>query len=54
MGPTPILACHPQVRFGYPLEDGEPLIDRDEFLANMIVKPMPVSLEGAERKAPSA
>jgi acetolactate synthase-1/2/3 large subunit len=44
----------PQVKFGYPLEDGEPLVDRDEFLANMIVKPMPVSLEGAERKAPSA
>ncbi len=43
----------PQVRFGYPLEDGEPFVDRDEFLENMIVKPMPVSLEGADRSARS-
>jgi acetolactate synthase-1/2/3 large subunit len=43
----------PQVRFGYPLEDGEPFIDRDEFVDNMIVKPMPASLRGAERPARS-
>lgn len=35
----------PQSRFGYPIEDSEPLLPRDEFLANMIVKPMPKSLE---------
>src|SRR5439155_9183486 len=36
----------PQVRFGYPIEDGEPLLPRDEFLANMIVEPTPASLDG--------
>jgi len=35
----------PQCRFGYPIEDAEPLLPRDEFLANMVVKPMPKSLE---------
>lgn len=35
----------PQSRFGYPIEDSEPLLPREEFLANMIVKPMPKSLE---------
>lgn len=35
----------PQSRFGYPIEDSEPLLPREEFLANMIVKPMPVSLQ---------
>lgn len=35
----------PQSRFGYPIEDADPLLPRDEFLANMIVKPMPKSLE---------
>lgn len=36
----------PQVRFGRPLEDPEPFLDRKEFLKNMIVKPLEVSLEG--------
>lgn len=35
----------PQVKFGRPIEDSEPLLDRKEFLENMIVKPMEVSLE---------
>lgn len=35
----------PQVKYGRPNEDADPLLDRDEFLANMIVKPMPVSLK---------
>jgi acetolactate synthase-1/2/3 large subunit len=35
----------PQVKFGRPNEDADPLLDRAEFLANMIVKPMPVSLQ---------
>ena len=35
----------PQSRFGYPIEDSEPLLPRDEFLANMIVKPLPKSQE---------
>lgn len=36
----------PQVRFGYPIEDGEPMLPREEFLANMIVEPTPASLGG--------
>lgn len=36
----------PQVKFGRPNEDGDPLLDRAEFLSNMIVKPLPVSLSG--------
>jgi len=35
----------PQVKFGRPNEDADPLLDREEFLANMLVKPLPVSLE---------
>ncbi len=35
----------PQVKFGRPNEDTEPLLDRREFLENMIVKPMEVSLQ---------
>lgn len=35
----------PQCRFGYPIEDAEPLLERAEFLANMIVAPLPKSLE---------
>jgi len=34
----------PQVKFGRPNEDADPLLDRDEFLENMIVEPLPVSL----------
>jgi acetolactate synthase-1/2/3 large subunit len=33
-----------QVKFGRPIEDAEPLLDREEFLANMIVKPVEASL----------
>lgn len=36
----------PQVQFGRPNEDASPLLDRAEFLANMIVRPLPVSLQG--------
>jgi len=35
----------PQVKFGRPNEDTEPLLERQEFLENMIVKPLDVSLE---------
>jgi acetolactate synthase-1/2/3 large subunit len=35
----------PQSRFGYPIEDSEPLLPREEFLRNMIVKPLAKSLE---------
>lgn len=38
----------PQSKFGYPIEDAEPLLPRSEFLANMMVKPMPKSLEPLE------
>lgn len=34
----------PQVRYGRPIEDSEPLLDRKEFLENMIVKPHGSSL----------
>lgn len=33
----------PQVQFGRPNEDSSPLLDRKEFLANMLVEPLPVS-----------
>lgn len=33
----------PQVKFGRPNEDADPLLDRKEFFENMIVKPLPVS-----------
>lgn len=33
----------PQVKFGRPIEDAEPLLDREEFFRNMIVTPMEVS-----------
>jgi acetolactate synthase-1/2/3 large subunit len=39
----------PQVAFGYPIEDSEPFLPRDEFLANMKVAPMPVSLKPLAR-----
>ncbi len=35
----------PQSKFGYPIEDSEPLLPRDEFLANMIASPMAISLK---------
>ncbi|MFN8543858.1 MAG: thiamine pyrophosphate-binding protein [Candidatus Binatia bacterium] len=42
----------PQVKWGRPIEDGEPLLERREFLANMIVRPDPASLPVAEPAAP--
>jgi acetolactate synthase-1/2/3 large subunit len=33
----------PQVKFGRPNEDADPLLERDEFLSNMLIEPMPVS-----------
>ncbi|MAF80547.1 hypothetical protein CL628_00885 [bacterium] len=33
----------PQAYYGYPLEDSMPLLPREELLANMIVKPLPIS-----------
>jgi len=41
-----VLASHriiPQVKYGRPIEDSEPLLDRKEFLHNMIVPAMDVS-----------
>lgn len=35
----------PQCKYGRPIEDSEPLLPRSEFLANMIVAPMKVSLD---------
>jgi acetolactate synthase I/II/III large subunit len=34
----------PQCKFGYPIEDSEPLLPRSEFLENMIETPMEISL----------
>lgn len=34
----------PQVKFGRPNEDADPLLERTEFLSNMLVKPLKVSL----------
>lgn len=34
----------PQSLFGYPLEDMDPLLPRSIFLSNMIIKPLPASL----------
>jgi acetolactate synthase-1/2/3 large subunit len=41
----PKARVQPQVKFGRPNEDGEPLLSREEFMANMLVKPLPASLE---------
>lgn len=41
----------PQVKFGWPIEDAEPLLDRAEFLANMLVKPV---ARLARRRKPAA
>lgn len=35
----------PQVQFGRPNEDATPLLPREEFMGNMIVPPLPVSLK---------
>lgn len=35
----------PQVKFGRALEDGEPLLDREDFFDSMIIKPHRASLE---------
>jgi len=35
----------PQVKFGRPNEDTEPLLPREEFLSNMIIKALDVSIE---------
>ena len=37
----------PQVKFGRPIEDGEPLLPRSEFFGNMIVVPTTASFEQA-------
>ena len=34
----------PQVKFGRPLEDADPLLPRNAFLENMIIKPVDISL----------
>ena len=39
----------PQAKFGRPIEDNEPLLDRKEFLSNMIVKPVEASLKGDDK-----
>lgn len=44
----------PQVRFGRPIEDGEPLLPRAEFFANMIVEPTPASRVDHEERTPGA
>jgi len=41
---NPEFGVAPQVRFGRPNEDSEPLLEREEFLKNMIIQPLPISL----------
>ena len=45
IGVSPAHRVIPQVKFGRPIEDTEPLLDRREFLENMIVKPVEASLK---------
>ena len=40
---SPDARVSPQVKFGRPNEDMEPLLPRDIFFKNMIIKPLPVS-----------
>ena len=40
----------PQVKYGRPLEDGDPLLPRKTFLENMIVKPVELSLTEDQKK----
>jgi len=35
----------PQVKYGRAIEDSQPLLERTEFLKNMIIKPLDISLE---------
>ncbi|NQT66883.1 MAG: thiamine pyrophosphate-binding protein [Actinobacteria bacterium] len=35
----------PMLKYGRPIEDQNPLLDREEFLKNMIIKPLPQSLK---------
>jgi len=34
---------YPQTKFGYPIEDADPPLNREEFLANMIIEPKDIS-----------
>lgn len=36
---SPVARVIPQSRFGYPIEDGEPTLDRAEFAHNMLIEP---------------
>jgi len=36
----------PMLKYGRPLEDMNPLLERKEFLDNMIIKPLPISMRG--------
>lgn len=40
---SPDVQVEPQVKFGRPNEDANPLLNRDEFFENMIIKPLDVS-----------
>jgi acetolactate synthase I/II/III large subunit len=44
----------PQVKFGRPNEDPDPLLDRTEFLKNMVVTPLEVSLPPKVSLPPAA
>jgi acetolactate synthase I/II/III large subunit len=39
----------PQVAFGYPIEDAEPYLPREEFFRNMKVAPLPASLNRVDQ-----
>jgi acetolactate synthase-1/2/3 large subunit len=40
---SPDMRIHPMLTFGRPLEDQAPLLQRDQFLASMLIEPLPQS-----------
>ena len=46
---SPFARVNPQVQFGRPNEDASPLLERKEFLSNMLIKPMPISLRNINK-----
>ena len=42
---SPQARVEPQVKFGRPNEDMEPLVPRDIFLKNMIIEPLKISTQ---------
>jgi len=43
---SPEMRIHPMLTFGRPLEDQAPLMEREQFAQNMLIEPLPESIEG--------